>query len=121
MLRDSGGRIRYGLCSCGERKKLSAALCIDCRKAARLTAALGKLPRPGTFDYFPRDGRYGILAVSGIGARGTIGVTLTVVDSHHCWREVSDLRVPVPHAAARRRDLVAWVNAENRRERRAQA
>lgn len=112
-LRDRTGHIRYDVCSCGERKTQAAQRCKSCDTEYRLDRAVDALPKPNAGNYFPRRGRYGILAVSGVTAMNEVGTTFSVVDGADCYREIRRLRAIPRTYTERRAKLVAWVDELN--------
>jgi hypothetical protein len=107
-----GAPRQYDRCKCGARKKRESDNCRACYADLRLRATR---TTPDTLSYWPRDGRYGLLAVSGYAHEngGRYATTFSVLDSHDCFREVkrkvaSGRRIPKARA-----DLVEWIKARN--------
>ena len=108
-------RLRGRACpSCGDRMAEDSKLCRECSNAARLGEIETAVPKPGVLDYFS-SGRYGLLAVSGIGSwSDEPGTTFSIVDTLDMCVEVDRVRVRAPRVAAKREELVAKVKEMNR-------
>jgi hypothetical protein len=93
-------------------------LCMACSHEARLTAQEGSAPKPGTLDYFPKDGRYGLLAVSGWSkSDAPFGTTLSILDGANMWLPVKRAKCSAERVPQVRAGMVNLVREMNKRDR----
>lgn len=105
---------KFDECVCGELKRKRAMRCDSCSRHGAKDA-----PAVKNLHYFPKCGRYALLAVTGynIPAGDTYGCTFTIIDQNDCWREVHEVRCSGAHINSQRWSLVQWIKRENKRER----